>query len=90
MPPRAAYAGINGVSGQGDGRGQRPRPLSPSGTELIGLGVAIAATLIVPLGAGVAVDALAHSSPAGFLAGLLLGIVAASVFVVGQFRRYLR
>ncbi|HEX6539374.1 MAG TPA: hypothetical protein VF155_09360 [Candidatus Dormibacteraeota bacterium] len=41
------------------------------------------------MGAGVGLDALLHSSPAGFLIGLLAGIVAATAFVVSQFRRYL-
>lgn len=89
-PPRAAVsAGVGGLSGQGDGRGERPGPATPSGGELAGLGVAIALTLVVPLGVGVGVDALLHSSPLGFLVGLLLGIIAASAFVVMQFRRYL-
>ena len=73
----------------GDRRGDRPRPLNPSGTELIGLGVAIALSLVLPLGGGVGIDALLHSSPAGFLIGLLLGITLASAFVVSQFRKYL-
>jgi hypothetical protein len=89
-PPSAvAYARVSRVSQRGDGRGEPPRPLNPSGTELIGLGVAIALTLIVPLAIGVGVDFLLHSSPIGFLVGLLVGIVAVSVFVVQQFRRYL-
>lgn len=67
----------------------RPRPATPSGGELAGLGVAIALTLLLPLAAGVGVDALLHSSPVGFLIGLLLGIIAAIAFVVMQFRRYL-
>ena len=89
-PPRAAETTrVSGVSGPGDRRGNRPRPLNPSGTELIGLGVAIALTLVLPLAIGVGVDALAHSSPVGFLVGLALGITAASFFVVSQFRKYL-
>ena len=77
------------MSEPGDGRGQRPRSVNPSGAELIGLGVSIAVTLVLPLGIGVGIDALAHSSPVGFLIGLLVGITAASAFVVSQFRRYL-
>lgn len=53
------------------------------------MGVAIAAALVLPLAAGVGVDALVHSSPAGFVVGLIVGIVAVSAFVVMQFRRYL-
>lgn len=46
-------------------------------------------SLVLPLGAGVGIDALLHSSPAGFLIGLLVGITAAALFVVSQFRKYL-
>lgn len=89
-PLRAAdSAGVGWLSGQGDGRGDGPRQAIPSGGELAGLGVAIALTLLLPLGAGVGLDALLHSSPIGLLIGLLLGIVAATAFVVSQFRRYL-
>ena len=77
------------MSDAGGGRGNRPRSLNPSGTELIGLGVAIALSLVLPLAAGVGIDALLHSGPAGFLVGLLVGITLASVFVVSQFRKYL-
>jgi F0F1-type ATP synthase assembly protein I len=45
--------------------------------------------LVLPLAAGVGVDALLHSSPVGFLIGLVAGIVAATAFVVSQFRHYL-
>ena len=89
-PPRAADStGVGWLSGQGDGRGDGPRQATPSGGELAGLGVAIALALLVPLGAGVGLDALLDTSPAGFLIGLLLGIIAATAFVVMQFRRYL-
>lgn len=77
------------VSEQGDGQGGRPRPANPSGAELIGLGFAIALALVLPAVSGVGVDALLHSSPAGFLIGLAAGITLAAVTVVSQFRRYL-
>lgn len=77
------------VPEQGDGQGGRPRPGSLSGTDLIGLGVAIAAALAVPAAIGVGVDALSHSSPIGFVIGLAVGIVAACATAFMQFRRYL-
>ena len=89
-PLRAAsHAGVGTLTGQGDGRGDRPRQGTLSGSELIGLGVAIAVSLVLPLAAGVGVDAVLHSSPVGFLIGLFAGIIAATAFVVMQFRRYL-
>jgi hypothetical protein len=88
--PRATpYARIGGVSEQGGGRSGKPRPATPSGTELIGLGFTIALSLILPAVVGLGADALFHSSPIAFLIGLLGGITAASAIVVMQFRRYL-
>ena len=88
-PLATDYARVGVVSEQGGGQGGTPRPASPSGTELIGLGIAIAAALVVPTLIGVGIDALLHSSPAGFLIGLAIGVTAAAVTVVTQFRRYL-
>jgi F0F1-type ATP synthase assembly protein I len=52
------------------------------------MGVSIAVALIVPLLAGVAVDALLHTSPLGVLIGLLAGIAASCYTAFAQFRRY--
>lgn len=89
-PPRAAsHAGVGTLTGQGDGRGDKPRQVAPSGGELVGLGIAIAASFALPFGAGLGLDALLHSSPVGIVIGLFVGIVAVTAFVVSQFRRYL-
>lgn len=89
-PPRAAsHAGVGTLTGQGDGRGDKPRQIAPTGSELIGMGVAIAVAFALPFAAGFGVDALLHSSPVGVLIGLFAGIVAVTAFVVSQFRRYL-
>ena len=88
-PRTAGYARVGVVSEQGGGQGGRPRPANPSGAELIGLGLVIALALALPALAGVGVDALLHSSPAGFLIGLAAGVTAAAITVVSQFRRYL-
>jgi F0F1-type ATP synthase assembly protein I len=61
----------------------------PSGSELLGLGLVLAASVLVPLFAGIGVDALLHSSPIGLLLGLVAGITAASVMVFQRFKRYL-
>ena len=76
------------VSEQGDGQGGRPRPANPSGAELIGLGFGIALALVLPALAGVGVDALLHSSPAGFVIGMAVGVALATITVISQFRRY--
>jgi len=60
-----------------------------SGTQLIGLGVYLAVAFVVPLIAGLLVDQLAHTSPAGLLLGLLVGIAAAGFGLRAQLRRYL-
>jgi hypothetical protein len=89
-PLRAAsHAGVGTLTGQGDGRGDKPRRGAPSGSELTGLGFAIAASFALPFGAGLGADALLHSSPVGVVIGLFAGIIAVTAFVVSQFRRYL-
>ncbi|MGA3184325.1 MAG: AtpZ/AtpI family protein [Candidatus Dormibacteria bacterium] len=60
-----------------------------SGTELIGLGVFLAAAFVVPLIAGLVIDQLAHTTPAGLLVGLVVGIAAAGFGLRAQMRRYL-
>jgi F0F1-type ATP synthase assembly protein I len=60
-----------------------------SGTELIGLGVFLAAAFVVPLVAGLVIDQVAHTSPVGLLAGLVVGIAAAGFGLRAQMRRYL-
>ena len=64
-----------------------PRP-QPSGTELIGLGAALALCVVVPLVAGIMIDSRLNSSPAATMIGILLGIVAACLTVYVRFKRY--
>jgi F0F1-type ATP synthase assembly protein I len=62
----------------------------PSGTDLIGLGVFLAASVIVPLVGGLLLDAGLHTEPLFFFIGLVVGIVAAASVVYTRFvRRYL-
>jgi F0F1-type ATP synthase assembly protein I len=61
----------------------------PSGSELLGLGLTLAASVLVPLFAGVGLDALLHTSPIGLLVGLALGVTVASTTVFQRFKRYL-
>jgi hypothetical protein len=60
-----------------------------SGTELIGLGVLLAAAFAIPLVAGLVVDQAAHTTPVGLLVGLVVGIAAAGFGMRAQMRRYL-
>jgi F0F1-type ATP synthase assembly protein I len=62
---------------------------SPSGTELLGLGVFLAVVVVVPLFAGIRIDDALGSSPVGLVAGLALGILCAFAGVYVRFRRYL-
>jgi len=62
----------------------------PSVADLIGLGVFLAASVIIPLVGGLSLDAALHTGPLFFLLGLLVGIVAAVSVVYTRFmRRYL-
>ena len=62
----------------------------PSVGDLIGLGVFLAASVVIPLVGGLSLDAALHTGPLFFLLGLLVGIVAAAGVVYSRFmRRYL-
>ena len=61
---------------------------SPSGVELLGLGVALAVCVVGPMVLGLIFDASRHTSPLGVGVGLLLGIVAATALLIQRFKRY--
>jgi Putative F0F1-ATPase subunit Ca2+/Mg2+ transporter len=64
-------------------------PSPPSGSELLGVGGMVAGAVVVPLVAGLALDAALHSGPILTLVGLGLGIVAGAVTMFVRFRQYL-
>jgi len=70
--------GDGGSAGQG-----------PSGMELLGLAVLLAAAVVVPLVLGLVIDSAAHSGPTFFFIGLFLGVIAAIATVYTRFKRYL-
>jgi len=63
------------------------RRLSPGAVAFLGL--AIGLCLAVTVGAGLALDAVLHSSPAFLLVGLTVGIVVAVAMAVTTIRKYL-
>jgi F0F1-type ATP synthase assembly protein I len=66
-----------------------PRGRAPSGGELAGLGVFLAAVVVFPLLIGAVLDNAVHTAPLLLLAGLALGIVAGGAVVYTRFKRYL-
>jgi F0F1-type ATP synthase assembly protein I len=65
-----------------------PTPPKPTGSQLAGLGISIAAAFLVPLALGVVFDAFLHTSPFGVFVGLLVGITAACYTAVARLRPY--
>jgi F0F1-type ATP synthase assembly protein I len=65
------------------------RRLSPGAVAFLGLGLAVGLCLAVTVGAGLAVDAVLHSSPVGLLVGLVVGLVVAVAMAVTTVKRYL-
>jgi len=61
----------------------------PSGAELAGLGVLLAAAFVAPMVLGVVLDGALRTSPLFVFVGLALGILAAvAVVYVRYVRRY--
>jgi F0F1-type ATP synthase assembly protein I len=68
----------------------RPTSTGPTGTELAGLGMALAAAVVVPMVLGYVLDGALHTSPAFVFVGLVVGIVAAVALVYARYvRRYM-
>lgn len=62
----------------------------PTGAELAGLGVALAAAFIAPFLLGVILDGALHTSPLFLFAGVVVGIAAAVAVVYTRYiKRYL-
>jgi F0F1-type ATP synthase assembly protein I len=62
---------------------------SPGGSELLGLGAAIAGAMIVPLVAGALIDGALRTGPIFLIIGVAVGIVGASVTAILRIKRYL-
>ncbi len=61
----------------------------PSGAELAGLGLFLAAVVVLPLLGGILIDNLLQRSPLFLFIGLLIGIMAGVTVVYTRIRRYL-
>jgi len=66
-----------------------PRGRAPSGGELPGLGVFLAAAVVLPLLVGAVLDNVIHTAPLLLFAGLVIGIIAGGAVVYTRFKRYL-
>ena len=68
----------------------RPSSSGPTGAELAGLGMALAAAVVVPMILGYVVDGALHTSPLFVFVGLAVGIIAAVALVYTRYvRRYM-
>lgn len=56
--------------------------------ELLSMGLTLALCVVVGFGLGWLLDLQLHTFPLAALAGLGLGVVGATVYVVKQFRRF--
>lgn len=66
-----------------------PRRRAPSGGELAGLGVFLAAAVVVPLVIGAVLDNVIHTAPLLLFVGLVVGIIAGGAIVYTRFKQYL-
>ncbi len=69
-----------------DSNGVKPLP---SAAAFLGMGLSAAICVAIGVVAGVWADDTWHTAPALLVVGLLLGLAAATFFVVGQIRKYL-
>jgi len=65
-----------------------PKPL-PGAVAFLGMGLAAAVCVALPVFAGVWADSHWHTAPLFFVIGLVLGLTAAVVSVITQIRQYL-
>ncbi len=66
-----------------------PEKPTPGIFDLMTMGLASALMIAVGLGAGLGIDAWAHSSPWATIGGLLFGVVGAIGSTVRQARKFL-
>jgi len=64
------------------------KPL-PGAAAFLGMGLSAAVCVAIGVGLGLWADSAWHTAPALLVVGLLLGLAAATLGVVGQIRKYL-
>jgi F0F1-type ATP synthase assembly protein I len=62
---------------------------APSGGDYLSLGATLAGAFLVPLVAGIGVDAVARTGPLFLMIGLGLGILGAAATAYVRFKRFL-
>ena len=68
----------------------RPSNPSPTGGDLAGIGMFFAASVLLPLLAGVGLDNWLHTGPVFVLVGLFVGLVAGGVAIWMKVREFTR
>jgi F0F1-type ATP synthase assembly protein I len=64
------------------------KPL-PGAAAFLGMGLSAAVSVGIGVGLGLWADSAWHTAPALLVVGLILGVAAAVLSVVGQIRKYL-
>jgi F0F1-type ATP synthase assembly protein I len=59
-------------------------------SDLLGMGLVVAAAVAAGIGLGLVVDAVAGTAPVFLLVGLLLGVIGAVGYTVSKFRQHLK
>jgi F0F1-type ATP synthase assembly protein I len=67
----------------------RPHGQAPTGGELAGLSLFLAAAVVIPLVAGIVLDNLLQRSPLFLFLGLLVGIIGGVAVVYTRVKQYL-
>lgn len=68
----------------------RPSSSGPTGAELAGLGMALAAAVVLPMVLGYVADSALNTSPLFVFVGLALGIIATVALVYTRYvKRYM-
>ena len=68
----------------------RPSNQGPTGADMAGIGIYLAAAVLLPILGGVALDGLFHSSPVCVLIGLIVGLVAGGAAIWLKVREFTR
>ncbi|TMD31490.1 MAG: AtpZ/AtpI family protein [Chloroflexi bacterium] len=66
----------------------RPSSPAPTGADMAGIGLFFAASVLVPLLAGVGLDSWLHTGPVFVLVGLFVGLAAGGVAIWMKVREF--